>query len=148
MTHMTSGLSWGSDIFEQEFFVSVISEQLNVLNMKYGEDVARYEIVKRSNLIMEEIYLEEQEHISMILRRCEMDIAKCRAGLRRDILLEQMDDIRTEVECFEISFRCWEVSSKIELRKQMSKRDGAEKEFLDLAKGVTKLSMCKRWVVG
>lgn len=138
-------LNWDSEIFSQAFFLSSIIDQSNVLNLKYGDAIKKFQTMKNSHSVVEEIYLEEQENLQKEFRRCENLIVKCRAGVRRDILSERMDDLRVELECFEISFRCWEVSSQKDLKECEMKMSNAEKHFLDMEEGIVKLWICKHW---
>tara|TARA_Y100000389_G_C17096451_1_gene333827 strand:+ start:288 stop:581 length:294 start_codon:yes stop_codon:yes gene_type:complete len=96
---------------------------------------------------MEEIYLMEQENLMKEFRRCENVVAKCRAGTQREILSEKLEDLRIELECYEISFRCWEASSKRELKKEDDAMAKAERDFLDMENAIVKLWMCKHWVI-
>jgi len=140
-------LSWDSDILSQAFFFSSIVDQSNQLNLEYGDSIKQFRIMKNSHSVVEEIYLMEQENLMKEFRRCENLVAKCRAGTRREILLEKLEDLRTELECFEISFRCWETLSKRELKKEWNVVEKAERYFLDMEKAIAKLWMCKHWEI-
>lgn len=138
-------LSWDSHIFSQAFFLSTMVDQSNALNLKYGDAIKEFQKMKNSHSVVEDIYLEEQENLLKEFRRRENLVVKCRAGIRRDILLDKVEDLRMELECFEISFRCWEESSQKDLKECNMKMCNAEKNFLDMEEGIVKLWICKHW---